>query len=47
MKDFFFNLKSPGWWLGVVVISFLINLASAYAKPFIDHCPAAECGSDP
>jgi hypothetical protein len=27
MKDFFFNLKSPGWWLGVVVISFLINLA--------------------
>ncbi|PYL72361.1 MAG: hypothetical protein DMF26_16830 [Verrucomicrobia bacterium] len=40
MKDFFFNLKSPGWWLGVVVVSFLINLASAYAKPFIDRCMA-------
>jgi hypothetical protein len=37
MKDFFLNLKSPGWWLGVVVVSFLINLASAYAKPFIDR----------
>ena len=40
MKDFFFDLKSPGWWLGVVVVSFLINLASAYAKPFIDRCMA-------
>jgi flagellar biosynthesis protein FliP len=40
MNDFFLNLKSPGWWLGVVVVSFLINLASAYAKPFIDRCMA-------
>jgi hypothetical protein len=38
MKDFFFNLKSPGWWFGVVLVSFLINLASAYAKPLIDRC---------
>jgi len=36
MNDFFLNIKSPGWWLGVVVVSFLINLASAYAKPLID-----------
>jgi flagellar biosynthesis protein FliP len=40
MNDFFLNLKSPGWWLGVVVVAFLINLASAYAKPFIDRCMA-------
>ena len=40
MNDFFLNLKSPGWWLGVVIVSFLINLASAYAKPFIDRCMA-------
>ena len=37
MSDFFLNLKSPGWWLGVVVVSFLINLASAYAKPILDR----------
>ena len=36
MNDFFRDLKSPGWWLGVVVVSFLINLAAAYAKPLID-----------
>jgi hypothetical protein len=44
MKDFFFDLKSPGWWLSVVVVSFLINLASAYAKPFIDRCMAHVSG---
>jgi hypothetical protein len=37
MDDFFHNLASPGWWLGVVVVSFLINLAAGYAKPFIDR----------
>jgi hypothetical protein len=40
MTDFFLNLKSPGWWLGVVVVSFVINLAAAYAKPTIDRCLA-------
>ena len=37
MNDFSRDLKSPGWWLGVVVVSFLINLAAAYAKPIIDR----------
>ena len=36
MNDFLRNLASPGWWLGVVIVSFLINLAAAYAKPVID-----------
>ena len=37
MNDFFHNLASPGWWFGVVIVSFLINLAAAYAKPIIDR----------
>jgi hypothetical protein len=40
MNDFFRDLISPGWWLGVVVVSFLVNLATAYAKPFIDRSTA-------
>jgi hypothetical protein len=40
MNDFFRDLISPGWWLGVVVVSFLVNLAAAYVKPFIDSSTA-------
>jgi hypothetical protein len=36
MNDLFLNLKSPGWWLGRRIVSFLIQLASAYAKPLIE-----------
>ena len=36
MNDFFRDLKSPSWWLGVVVLSLLLNLAAAYVKPLID-----------
>lgn len=34
--DFLKELAKPSWWIGVVVVGFLINLASAYAKPLID-----------
>lgn len=27
---------TPSWWMGVVVVGFLINLGSAYAKPLLD-----------
>jgi hypothetical protein len=37
MNDFLRNLISPGWWFGVVIVSFLINLAAVYAKPVIDR----------
>lgn len=31
------NLSSPYWWIGVVVVGILINLASAYLKPALDR----------
>ncbi len=37
MADFVTNIYSPSWWIGVVLVSFLINLASAYAKPSLDR----------
>ena len=37
MSDLFNNLSSPSWWIGVVIVSFAINLASAYAKAPLDR----------
>jgi hypothetical protein len=37
MSDLFNNLSSPSWWIGVVIVSFAINLASAYAKVPLDR----------
>jgi hypothetical protein len=37
MREFVTNVYSPSWWIGVVLVSFLINLASAYAKPSLDR----------
>jgi hypothetical protein len=37
MRDFVTNIYSPSWWIGVVLVSFLINLASAYSKPSLDR----------
>ena len=37
MTDLFNNLSSPSWWIGVVIVSFAINLASAYAKVPLDR----------
>lgn len=34
--DFLKEIAKPSWWIGIVVVGFLINLASAYAKPLID-----------
>lgn len=31
------NLSSPTWWISVVLVGLLINLASAYLKPAIDR----------
>jgi hypothetical protein len=31
------SLLSPGWWMSVVVAGLLVNLASAYLKPIVDH----------
>ena len=37
MREFVTNVCSPSWWIGVVLVSFLINLASSYAKPSLDR----------
>lgn len=37
MKEFLINISSPSWWFGVVIVSFLINLGSAYAKKQLDR----------
>jgi hypothetical protein len=36
MRAFLDNLKSPAWWLGIVVVGIVINLISAYLKPRFD-----------
>ena len=36
MDDFLKSLASPSWWIGVVLVSLLINLASAYIKSPLD-----------
>jgi hypothetical protein len=36
MEPFFDQLTSPGWWISVVVVGILINLAAAYLKPVVD-----------
>ena len=37
MSELVNSLLSPSWWIGVVVVSFAINLASAYAKAPLDR----------
>lgn len=37
MDELWGNLTSPYWWLSVVLVSVLINLASAYLKSAIDR----------
>lgn len=37
MEDFFSNLVSLYWWISVVIVGILINLASAYLKSKLDH----------
>lgn len=37
MRELFNNLSSPSWWIGVVIVSFAINLASDYAKGPLDR----------
>ena len=41
MREFFTNVYSPSWWIGVVLVSFFINLASAYAKHHWTVCGLA------
>jgi hypothetical protein len=31
------TIESPEWWISVVVVGLIINLASAYLKPWIDR----------
>ena len=40
MNELLTNLSSPSWWIGVVIVSFAINLASAYAKTPLDRALA-------
>jgi len=37
MKQLITEIFSPSWWIGVVVVSFVINIASAYDKPLLDR----------
>ena len=36
MSDVIENLKSPSWWVSVVIATFLVSLLSAYTKPRVD-----------
>jgi hypothetical protein len=40
MNEILISIKSPSWWFGVVIVSFLINLGSAYAKKAVDRALA-------
>ena len=37
MEEMFKNIASPAWWMGVVIVGILINLAAAYLKPRLDQ----------
>lgn len=36
MEEFINSLSSPSWWMGVVIVGVIINVASAYLKKPID-----------
>lgn len=38
MTDFFNNITSISWWIGVVVVGILVNIAGMYLKSPIDRC---------
>lgn len=40
MDEIWTAFKSPAWWVTTVVISFAVNVASAYAKPWLDDLSA-------
>jgi hypothetical protein len=37
MEEMFKAITSPAWWGGVAIVGILINLASAYLKPWLDQ----------
>jgi len=37
MKELLNDLSSLRWWVSVVIVGFLINIASDYARPWIDR----------
>jgi hypothetical protein len=41
MEEMFKAITSPAWWVGVVIVGILINLAAAYLKPRIDEAAAS------
>ena len=36
MSEFWLQIQTPSWWVGVVIVGILINLISDYAKPQLD-----------
>lgn len=36
MVELLDDMLSARWWIGVVVVGFVINLSSAYVKPWLD-----------
>ena len=38
MADFFNNITSISWWIGVVIVGILLNLVAIYLKSPIDRC---------
>jgi uncharacterized membrane protein len=41
MAELLDSLRSPTWWISVVVAGFIVNLLAAYAKPWTDRATAA------
>lgn len=39
MNEILRNFRDPSWWLTVVICGVIINLASAYLKPYLDRFP--------
>jgi len=36
VDDFYKNILTPSWWIGVVIVGIIINMASAYMKSLVD-----------
>lgn len=37
MNEFLKSITTPAWWVSVVLVGVILNLAAAYLKPFLDY----------
>jgi hypothetical protein len=41
MEEAYKAITSPAWWVGVVIVGLIINLAAAYLKPRLDQAASS------